>query len=242
MKKPLVWIALGVVLATAGCTLPPPSAAKNDAVAKDLAQLKSSQSDLSGEVSRLRDNLLLLESRFQDQQVAIAELRQALVAQKVTPSGEKAAKEPPSAAGPPGEKKKTAPAPTEIYLKAFSDYASGRFQEAISGFDSFLRLYPDSDFAGNAQYWLGECFYSLQQYPRAVEAFDKAVKNYPQGHKTPEALLRMAAAQQQMNQQKQAAEALRLLQERYPDSPAAKKAREAAGPPGQKQPASPGIP
>ncbi len=141
-----------------------------------------------------------------------------------------------------GRRRKRSPAPTEIYLKAFSDYASGRFQEAISGFDSFLRLYPDSDFAGNAQYWLGECFYSLQQYPRAVEAFDKAVKNYPQGHKTPEALLKMAAAQQQMNQQKQAAEALRLLQERYPDSPAAKKAREAAGPPGQKQPASPGIP
>jgi tol-pal system protein YbgF len=230
MKKSLVWIALGVALAMAGCTLPHQPAAKNDAVAKDLAQLKAGQRDLSAEMGRLRDNLVLLEGRFQDQQKTIDKLRQALVAQKVTPSGEKAVKEAYPAAAPPGEKKNMVPAPTEIYLKAFSDYASGHFQEAISGFESFLRLYPDSDFAGNAQYWLGECYYSLQQYPQAAEEFTKAAKNYPQGHKTPDALLKMAATLRQMNQPEQAAETLRLLQERYPDSPAAQKARKAVSP------------
>jgi tol-pal system protein YbgF len=229
MKKPIAWIVLGLALVTAGCALPPPEA-KKDVVAQDLAQLKAGQKDLSGEVSRLRDNLVLFEARLQDQQKGIEELRQALVAQKVTSSREKTSELPPSPAVPPGEKEKKELSPTEIYLKAFANYASGRFQEAISGFETFLSRYPDSDFASNAQYWLGECYYSLQQYPRAVEEFGKAVKNYPQGGKAPDAMFKMAATLQQMNQEERAAETLRLLQQRYPDSPAAHKARETTNP------------
>jgi tol-pal system protein YbgF len=229
MKNPIAWIVLGIVLITAGCSLPPPTA-KDDVVAQNLAQLKTGQRDLAGEVSRLRDNLLLLEARLQDQQKGIDELRQALVAQKVTSSREKAGEMPLSPAVAPGDKEKKEPSPTEIYLKAFANYTSARFQEAISGFENFLTLYPDNDFAGNAQYWLGECFYSLQQYPRAVEEFGKAVKNYPQGGKTPDAMLKLAAALQQMNQGDRAAETLRLLQQRYPDSQAARKVREKTNP------------
>jgi tol-pal system protein YbgF len=116
--------------------------------------------------------------------------------------------------------------PTEIYLQAFADYASGRFERAIDGFQTFLRHYPHNDYAGNAQYWLGECYYSRQEYALAVAAFRKTVESYPQGGKTPDALLKMATALQQMNEAGQAQEALRLLRSRYPDSPAARKSLE----------------
>jgi len=172
----------------------------------------------------LQDNLTLLEARLLDQQKLVEALRQGAAAQKVTPPGEKTATSlPASITASPAETGSPPGSPTEIYLKAFADYASGRFDEAIAGFAAFLKYYPNSDYAGNAQYWLGECYYSGQQYDLAVAAFRKTVESYPQGGKTPDALLKMATTLRQMNETGQAEEALRLLRSRYPDTPAARK-------------------
>ena len=203
-------------LLTAGCAVPPP-AVNLTPVESKLNRLDSDQQELSSRLERLQANLTLLEARLLDQQKIIETLRQGAPAQKVTPPGEKAVTVPPAAVGaPPGS-------PTEIYLQAFADYASGRFEPAIAGFEAFLRHYPNNDYAGNAQYWLGECYYSRQEYGLAVATFRKTVESYPQGGKAPDALLKMATALRQMNEVSQAEEALRLLRSRYPDTPAARK-------------------
>jgi tol-pal system protein YbgF len=149
------------------------------------------------------------------------------MSQKVTEDGEKTVLEGPAKpvvqVSPPIEKPQGTP--TEIYLQSFSDYASGRFRQAILGFETFLRFYPNNDYVANAQYWLGECYYSLQDYARAVQEFQKMASLYPEEAKTPEALLRMASALTQMNQPDQARGTMELLRARYPESPAAKRDR-----------------
>lgn len=212
---------LVLAAALAGCAVPP--AAPDRALQGNVVRLQREQEGLSQQLQRLQDNLLLIEARVQDQQRLIEELRQAQATQKVTEVGEKTGSAPPVAVVSP---ESATLSPTEIYLQAFADYASGRFAEAIAGFESFLSRHPDSDYAGNAQYWLGECYYSLRQPARAAEAFGKVAAHYPQGSKAAEALLKMALSLRQMNQEEQAGKALQLLRERYPDSAAARKSQE----------------
>ncbi len=194
-------------------------------VDRELAQIRQDQQQLSQQVEQNRNNLMLIEAKVRDQQTLISDLKRELATKKVTPSREIATSNRPGLTPVTSATATDTPnaSPTEIYLQAFSDYAAGRFAPAIQGFETFLRLHASSDYAGNAQYWLGECYYSQQQYARAVEEFQRTVERYPQGSKTPDALLKMSSALNQLNQPGKAQEALQVLRSRYPDSPAARK-------------------
>ncbi len=192
-------------------------------VSRELQELHQGQADLSKQLQHLQDNMVLAEGRLQDQQQMISNLRATLLAQKVTPYGEKAGG--PAQGAPSGTTAGKPATPTETYLRAFADYASGHYPQAIDGFQTFLRLYSGNDYAGHALYWLGECYYSLQQYAAAAEAFQKAIDQYPHSAKAPDALLKLAATLKQMNRNDRAGEVLKQLQERYPDSAAAHKAQ-----------------
>lgn len=218
-------VSIMIILAAtlSGCAVSQPSPGQSLTRA-DLRSVEQGQEDLSQEMQRLQDVVLLVEARMQDQQQAIEEMRMDIAALKVTPSGEKT--EPSITKPQPGAPAGPALSPTEIYLQAFADYTSGRFQQGISGFESFIRRYPESEYAGNAQYWLGESYFSLQNFEQAAQEFAKVVEEYPQGDKAPEALLKMASALLQTEQPERAGQALEILLQRYPDSPAAKKARQ----------------
>ncbi len=186
---------------------------------KDIAQMNSTQQQLDQRIDQLQQQLQLLETRLDEQQAATVKLQQA-AAQKGTTDWQKT--EPTSL-----PKASTAPqnSPTELYLKAFADYAGGRYQPAIKGFTTFIDNYPGNDYAGNAQYWLGECYYALEDYQQATTEFEKAASQYPESGKAPEALFKMVPALRRLNQFEQARDALQLLLRRYPDSPAAARAK-----------------
>ncbi|MDW7645539.1 MAG: tol-pal system protein YbgF [Desulfuromonadales bacterium] len=218
----LIALALTFLAAslTFGCVAATPSG-EGRQLSQSLTQLASNQEELAQKMERLQDNVVLLEARVLDQQAALDEMRQAMTAQKVTAVGQNAAMagENTAPAGAPG----VSQTPTEIYLKAFGDYASGRYSQAISGFETFLKVYPANDYAGNAQYWLGECYYAQNNHVRAIEAFQKVVDDYPRAAKAPDALFRKAEALLKVNLPEQADLALLELRRLYPDSTAARK-------------------
>jgi tol-pal system protein YbgF len=219
--------ALVLAMTLAGCAVPHQQLpAQSGWTDEEIQRLRRSQEILVVQLDRLQDNLMMVEARMRDQQKMIDELRTSAMAQKVTGTGEKATTAEPGRTIEPVLASKPPLSPTEIYMQAFADFASGRFQQAILGFEAFLRHYADNDYAANAQYWLGECYYSMQQYAQAVEAFQKMISLYPQGAKTPDALLKMASAYSEMNQPGRAEDVLQRLQQRYPDSPAARKSQE----------------
>lgn len=220
-------IILTLVLFSTGLTacVPARTTANLAPIDRELDRIRQDQQQLAQQVEQNRNNLLLIEAKVRDQQTLINDLNRELATKKVTPSREITTSTRPFIAPATSQ---TAidnqnASPTEIYLQAFSDYAAGRFEQAIQGFETFLRLHAGSDYAGNAQYWLGECYYSQQQYARAVEEFQRTVERYPQGSKTPDALLKMASALTQLGQPGQAQDALQVLRSRYPDSQAARK-------------------
>ena len=111
-------------------------------------------------------------------------------------------------------------------MNAFGLYSANKYGMAIDSFQSFLQKYPSTDFASNAQYWLGECYYTKSDLPNALDSFNKVVELYPKGKKVPDALLKIGYTLLAMNEPQKARNALASLIERFPDSPAADKGRE----------------
>ena len=110
------------------------------------------------------------------------------------------------------------------YDDAFRVVERKDYRAAIIKLRDFIKRYPASDLADNAQYWLGECHYALKEYDRAILEFD-AVRNYPNGDKMPAALLKQGFAYAELNDRVDARKVLQELVERYPQSEEAGKAK-----------------
>lgn len=188
----------------------------------ELQQLRQEQLTLASKVTSLEAQVRRLEVRLQALQASTS-WQSVHSTEMVTGNGQKA--EPGAALPGPEQIATSSTTATDIYLKAFSDYASGRFSEAITGFRQFLERYPDNDFSGNAQFWLGECYYSQRLLSRALTEFSLVAERYPDASKAPDALLRMAGIYDELNQPENRRRTEDLLLQLYPQSDAGKKLR-----------------
>lgn len=110
----------------------------------------------------------------------------------------------------------------EAYDLAFERLKQGRYESAIEEFASFLKKFPDSRYADNAQYWLGEASYVSRNYREAARQFQQVIDRYPDSPKVPDALLKLGYTQFELKQWQQARETLEEVQQRFPGSTAAK--------------------
>jgi len=97
---------------------------------------------------------------------------------------------------PPEKKELTE---SEIYERIMVYYKDGRYGEAIAGFQDFVRLYPRSDLADNAHFWIGECHRVVGKYEEAILAYQRVINDYPKGNKVPSAMLHQAIAFEKIN-------------------------------------------
>jgi tol-pal system protein YbgF len=111
------------------------------------------------------------------------------------------------------------------YDLILAEYQKGNYQEALSGFTSFLEKYPTSKLADNAQFWIGECYLSLKQYEQAILAYQEVIKKYPTGNKVANAMLRQAVAFYELKDTLSARLLLKKIIREYPNSSEAKIAR-----------------
>jgi tol-pal system protein YbgF len=109
---------------------------------------------------------------------------------------------------------------------AEADLTRGNYDLAEEGFVQFLRRYPASTLADDAQYGLAECYYGRQRYVEAVYEYRRLVRIYPDGNKVPAALLRLGLAQQNLDNLSETKKQWELLIEKYPDSPEAAIAKD----------------
>lgn len=113
-----------------------------------------------------------------------------------------------------------------LYDKSLTAYKEGRYESATDGFKDFLKRYPKSDRADNAQFWIGESHMALKQYEQAILAFQKVIKNYPKGNKVPNALLRQSLAFWEIKDKTSARLLLKKIIQKYPKSNEAKIAQK----------------
>jgi tol-pal system protein YbgF len=108
------------------------------------------------------------------------------------------------------------------YAHAFDALKSTDYAGAIARFRDFMRTYPQSQLAGNAQYWLGEAFYVTHDYDNAAAAFRAVGEQYPQSPKVPDALLKLGLTQIDQKKLVDARSTLKQVVQRFPGTDAAK--------------------
>ena len=113
---------------------------------------------------------------------------------------------------------------SDTYDLALSAFKEGEYGEAIVRFKKFLEKHGKSDLADNAQFWIGECYMSLQQYEQAILAFQQVIKKYPKGNKVANAMLRQAFAFYEIKDRISARLLLKKIIKKYPGSSEAKTA------------------
>lgn len=112
------------------------------------------------------------------------------------------------------------------YEQAFAALREGRYEQAIAGFERFVAEHPQSEYAGNAQYWLGEANYVTRRFDRAIQEFNKLIANYPNSAKVPDAHLKIGFTYYEMGRWADARRALSEVQSRFSTSAAARLAGE----------------
>jgi tol-pal system protein YbgF len=189
---------------------------------------------LSSRTEALEKELAGVSTRVEEISRRIEQLSRKVKAAPATP-----------AAGAPRQTPGAAPSaagsqPAQAYQAAYIDFSKGNYSLAISGFREFLRMFPDSDLADNAQYWIGEAHFSLAQtyatqgqpdkvrpaLEQAVQEFRKVIVNYPRGDKTPTALYKEALALLELKQQSLARVRLQYVVDHFSQSEEAPLARE----------------
>jgi len=130
---------------------------------------------------------------------------------------------PPKTPEPPPVKEET-PDTTgnALYEETLANYHEEKYKDAIAGFEAFLKQYPSSKLADNAQFWIGESYMSQKKYDKAIVAFQDVIEKYPDGNKVPNAMLKQALAFYEIEDTISCRAILKRILKKFPDSAEAK--------------------
>lgn len=99
------------------------------------------------------------------------------------------------------------------------------YNGAIAAFQKFQTDFPDSTFAPNSHYWLGQLYFAKKQDKEAVKSF-AAVVSYKDSNKRADALVKLGDIASRNNNATQAKKYYQQVVDEYPDSASAKLAKE----------------
>ena len=202
---------------------------QTEANRKAMADQKLVIDNLSNDVrvvrEKLDDNNVRLGSLSQE----VDALRQAVqqcIARPTAPPPESAdaAATPAATAGPPATPAVVA-SPTQMWDTAWADYTSGQYDLAVLGFDAYIKTFPKSDMADDAQVYICNAYLNDGKNDKAVEACDVAIRTYPKGNAIPEAYLRKGQAQLNLRDTAGARATWEALIKNFPDSAMAQMAQ-----------------
>ncbi|RUO65790.1 tol-pal system protein YbgF [Pseudidiomarina planktonica] len=101
-----------------------------------------------------------------------------------------------------------------------------RYQDAIPAFQQFIERFPNSSYAPNAHYWLGQLLFSDGNYDGAAEQFKTVVDDYPDSNKRADCLLKLGSIARQQGQNAAARDYFNQVIKGYADSTEAGLARQ----------------
>jgi tol-pal system protein YbgF len=175
--------------------------------------------DLEAKVGKVGEELKVQAGLLKQRDEEIRMLKEALQARtESAPSGAMA--EPRDKAAPESEAVK------KEYDEAWRLVERKDYRNAIPRLRDFIKKHPNSGLADNAQYWLGECYYGLKEYDRAILEFDEVRRKYPKGDKVPAALLKQGFAFAELGERVEARLILQELVDRFPQSEEAGRAKQ----------------
>jgi len=125
-----------------------------------------------------------------------------------------------------GQTAEVLPTEKKSYDAAYELFKSGDYKAAAAAMQDFVRRYPDSAYAANAQYWLGNSYFLLRDYKSAIVAQEAVVTNYSASGKAPDAMLNIASNYIELKDKKNAKKVLQQLMSKFPGTNAAATAKD----------------
>jgi tol-pal system protein YbgF len=195
-------------------------------VVQDLQLIKEELSQLRGQNEVLQHELTQLKSRQRELYLDMDRRLQGLEAGGVVSApaaagaaavagtaAATASKPPaqPATQAKPATSASTLEAERKAYKRSFELLKEGRYEKSATEFRAFLKKYPSSGYAANAQYWLGEAYYVSKKYSEALAEFKKVVKDYPQSSKIGDARLKLGFTYYELGNWEQARKTLQAL-------------------------------
>jgi TolA-binding protein len=116
--------------------------------------------------------------------------------------------------------------PQKLFDSAMGDYYSGQYDLAILGFSDYIKSFPKSDLADDAQVNICSAYVQDGKYDKAVEACDLAIRTYPSGDKIPDAYYKKGLALQNLRDVNGARDAWEHVVNTNPDTDAGRLAKQ----------------
>ena len=205
-------------------------------------QIEVLQNELENTQKRQRDLYVDLDGRLRKMEAAVAE--QATRAAQQTPAtvvppvaGDPARALPPAAANStPSPSPSPAPLPVmdpvaeqRAYDQGLEHFRGGRFGEAVTAFQLFIRNFPKSTLVPSAQYWIGNSLYAVRDFRGAIATQRQLLTQFPDSAKASDALLNIASAQSELGDLQGARATMQEVVAKYPASEAGIKAKQRLG-------------
>ena len=111
------------------------------------------------------------------------------------------------------------PQESEIYDNAVNlILKEKKYDEAIPEFQSFLQQFPQSQYAPNAHYWLGQLLFNKRDWGNAEQHFEQVVKFHIDSSKRPDSILKLGVIAQKRSNIAKATQLFEQVISEYPDA------------------------
>jgi tol-pal system protein YbgF len=125
-----------------------------------------------------------------------------------------------------GRQTEVMPTEKQAYDSAMDLFKTGDYKGAASALQDFVKRFPSSGYAANAQYWLGNSYFAQRDYKNAIAAQEVVATTYRDSAKAPDAMLNIASSYIELKDKKSAKKAFQQLITKFPDSSAAQAAKD----------------
>ena len=108
--------------------------------------------------------------------------------------------------------------PERMFNTAMADYGGGNYAAAIQGFQEFLKSFPTSPRADDAQYYIGDSEYLQNHLEQALAAYNVVIQNYPKGDQVAWAYFKRGQVQSRLGQTANARVSFETVVKQFPDT------------------------
>ncbi len=185
-------------------------------------------------VDNVAEGVRILREKADDTNVRLASMTQELETMRQTiasmpapvaapaPTVDPATGAPIQGTPPAAPPSSSAPPPNvshqRVYDQSYADYTGGQFELAIAGFENYIRSYPTSPLADDAQLNIGSSYYGMGRYKEAAAALQKAINDYPQADTLSTAFYKLGQTYERLTQVDLARKAYETVIQRFPNA------------------------
>ncbi len=196
-------------------------------VSAPVATVSQKLDQMSEDFRAVRESVLDMNTRMGKLDAKMADLQNLINTIKAPPAAPPASLNP---AGVPGSDSPPTGPPAGmsaevLYTNAVRDQTTGKSDLAMQEFNDYLKYFPNTTFASNAQFYIGDIYYRKQDYANALQAFDNVLERFPDGNKTADAHYMKGVTLMALGRNDSAAREFRDIYASYPDTDLAAKSK-----------------